>query len=436
MKYLKYSILSFLLVLLHPVTAQERLTLEDAIAIALNNNYGILISGTQLAADSLNATKGNAGFWPVIGLEAGADYGNIFYSNQSFSSGAEQEETFAQSWGAGAALVMNWTIFDGKRMFAAYDRLQGIAEKSQLQLRADIEAVAAVVSEAYYFVLYQQSLLDVLDSTLALYREREAIAKRRWEVGSTSKLDFLQASLDLKEQLSHRIQLELSLTDARAALNRLLSRSPETPFVAVSPFDVPGLPVWDEVLSKASGNRDVAVMSQQIRLGELQVKEAEAARLPVISWNNRVNYTYNQNQAGFLQKNQQVGYNTGLSVRWNIFNGRNVQRQIEQSKLQVQQYKLQLDQAQLDVQWQVLQGMNRLRSALEQLTFERESISVAEEAILVATERYRLGNGTALELREVQKSYYDLQARVVAAQYRAKAAETDLKFLQGILVVQ
>jgi outer membrane protein len=434
MQLLKH--IKFFMVFLFPVlsAAQERLTIEDAVAIALQNNYGVLISGTQVAVDSANATKGNAGFWPVIGFEAGADYGNIFYSNQSFSSGADQSETFAQSWGAGAAAVMSWTIFDGKRMFATYDRLQALSDKSRLQLKADMEAIAANVYDAYYSVVYQQALIAVLDSNMVLYREREALAKRRWELGSTSKLDFLQASLDLKEQQSQRIQLELALVDARAALNSLLSRPPETQFVAIDQFDIPDIPDWDIVLTRAAGNRDVAVFTQQIRLGELQIKEAEADKMPVIAWNSRLNYTYNQNQAGFLQKNQQAGFATGLSLRWNIFDGKNVQRNIQQTKLQVQQYKLQLDNSRLEVQWLVLQGMNRLRSALEQLAFEQEGVSLAQEAILVATERYRLGNGTSLELREVQRSYNDLQARLVAAQYRAKQAQTELEFLQGIVI--
>jgi len=415
------------------LSAQELLSLKDAAAIALKNSFGILIANSQVALDSSNATKGNAGYWPTIGLEAGADYGNVFFSNQLLSSGIEENETFAQSWGGSVAIQMDWTIFDGKKMFATYDRLQALTDKSRTQRKADIESVISNVYDAYYAVVFQQSLIDVIDKNLPLYIERESLAKRKWELGSASRLEFLQATLDLKEQQSNKMQLRVDLDDAKAVLNNILSRPPGTQFSTLDTFSVPELPSWDDVISKAVNNKELAVANVQVGIGEWQVKEAEAARKPSIVWSNRLNYRYDQSKAGFFQENNQALFTSGLAIRWNIFDGKRVSSNIQQAKLKVQQYKLAYDQNQQYVQLLSLQSLNRLRNALEQFRFEEESREVAEEAINIAAERYRVGNGTALELKEVQKSYTELEERIVYALYNAKSAETKLHYTMGIL---
>jgi len=68
------------------------------------------------------------------------------------------------------------------------------------------------------------------------------------------------------------------------------------------------------------------------------------------------------------------------------------------------------------------------------LQLEVENSKLADENVTIALERFRLGQSTAIELREAQKSYEESNARLANVRYQAKVAETELLRLQSELV--
>src|ERR1039457_5084426 len=67
---------------------QKMLTPEEAIAIALKNNYAIRIARTAADIDKVNNTAGNAGILPTIGI-TGSDIYNMSNYNQQLSNDAD-----------------------------------------------------------------------------------------------------------------------------------------------------------------------------------------------------------------------------------------------------------------------------------------------------------------------------------------------------------
>src|SRR4051812_7501318 len=82
-RYITAVLFCFFVIHVH---AQERLSLQDAIGIALKNNYSILISGNNYEIAKNNNTVGNAGMLPSVEGVAGNNK-TVNDTKQEFSDG-------------------------------------------------------------------------------------------------------------------------------------------------------------------------------------------------------------------------------------------------------------------------------------------------------------------------------------------------------------
>ena len=118
--------------------SQELLTPEEAIKIALQNNYSISIARNEAEIAANNSSLGNAGFFP--NLEATGSYSkSINNTRQEFFSGEQRELDGAKSSTLTAGISLNWTIFDGLRMFASLDRLKALNKTGELNFKFEVE---------------------------------------------------------------------------------------------------------------------------------------------------------------------------------------------------------------------------------------------------------------------------------------------------------
>src|SRR5436190_4379082 len=147
--------------------AQERLTLDDAIAKALEYNYDIQVSKLAAEQAARNNTAGNAGILPNINGNAGVNTG-LTHSHIEFADGRVQEANNAQSVSYNAAVTLGWTLFDGGRMLIQKRRLNELETIGDVQLRLQIQSTISQVIQAYAQVAWQKQQGIAIDTALAL----------------------------------------------------------------------------------------------------------------------------------------------------------------------------------------------------------------------------------------------------------------------------
>ena len=131
--------------------AQGVLTLEEAVAIGLENNYGIKLSRNTVEQAENNHSLGNAGFLPVIDATASRTES---IEDSEFQVGGESQVTEgAESSNTNAAINFNWTLFDGLRMFSSYNRLGELRDLSEMQLDLSQEFLVADISLTYFNII-------------------------------------------------------------------------------------------------------------------------------------------------------------------------------------------------------------------------------------------------------------------------------------------
>lgn len=138
--------------------AQEVLTLESAVKIALENNYEIKIATNNLTIQKTNVAIGNAGMLPTVTANV-LDNNSIQNSSQTRQDGTENELDNAKNNNLTYGVGLNWTIFDGLRMFARMDQLKELQKLGETQLKLTLITRISDVNAAYYDLVQQQQQL-------------------------------------------------------------------------------------------------------------------------------------------------------------------------------------------------------------------------------------------------------------------------------------
>lgn len=411
--------------------AQETLTVEQAIETVLKNNYDVLIAKNEAEIAHRNNTVGNAGMLPRVNATV-ADNFTLNNINQKYTNGTEIKNNNVTGNGINAAAALNWTLFDGLKMFATKGKLKRLDQIGELQLKDEMQQVVANVIVAYYNVVAAKQQLKAVNDAIAISQERVKLAEMKFQVGSSSKVDLLQAKVDLNEQKSNALNQQKAIEQRKAELNNLLARNVDTEFEVSDsiPFNKE-VPVANDLDTK---NFQLQMAAKYVEVAKFEKKEAFSQFLPTLVGDLGYGYSRSQSTAGFSLYNQSYGLNAGFSLNIPLFNGLNTIRQNKIASIQILNSQFTLEKARFQTKLNYYKALKDFQSAEEILTLENENISLADENQKIALERFRLAESTAIELREAQNSYSDALIRLVAARIAAKTAETELMRLNGELI--
>jgi len=414
--------------------AQDFLTVDDAIKIALEKNYSVLIVKNQQEIAKAQNNFGNAGMSPTVSLNASLGLSNL-NSHQEFNTGVVQDRAGAQANNTGASINASWTIFDGFRMFAIKKRLDLTGDLSAIQLKQQMENTVYDIIVTYYQVVRIKELIKAARQNLQIYEERRKIAELRLEIGSDSKVEVLLSKSDENKAKSEIIQLDIELLNAKVRLNQLLSKPADTDFNTSDSITVNYNPeLADLKKSVLQTNSSILISKQNELIVSQTVKEARSANLPWVQLNGAYVYTRNQSQAGIVFLNRQNGLNAGISASWLIFNGNRNNRLVKERNILALNQRYFTEQTQLQVDGLVFVSYRAYQLNRQIVTMEQQNLADSKEVQLVSLERYKIGKANLLETIETQKNLEDAQVRYINALYSIKVAEAELLRVNGSLV--
>ncbi|HBX51430.1 MAG: hypothetical protein A2275_16755 [Bacteroidetes bacterium RIFOXYA12_FULL_35_11] len=414
--------------------SQEVLTLDQAVGFALQKNFDILISRNDSLIASMNNSTGNAGMLPKVSLNLGDNY-SLNNVNQELNSGSEINKTNAGSNALNASVVLNWTLFDGMKMFANREKLKSLEEQGQLNLKNKIQKTIGAVIVAYYNVVYQKQQIKVQEQINKISEERVKLGSLRFENGSSSKAEMLQAKVDLNAGKAALLQLNTMLLQKKTGINQLIGQNAEADFDVSDEIPINlGLNLNDLLSKSASGNFSVLISENYLKISQTSRKEVNAQRLPTVSFSAAYNYQYTKNDAGLILLNNTLGPSVGISVTIPLFNGFNATRQVKTATIDILSRQTELEKIKLQVSNEVFNAFKSYSLHLEALKLEEENITLAQENLDLSLARIKLSQATSLEVITAQNSLVAAYNRLLAAKLNAKIAETELLILSGELM--
>jgi len=426
-------LVSLIIIYSQQVFSQELLTVDEAVALALDNNYSIKLSKNDLLVAKENVTYGNAGILPTVTANLNQN-NNIQNSTQKQATGETRSLDNARNNSLTYGVNVGWTIFDGLGMFARYETLKELEKQGDILLKKTIVARVSEVISTYYTIVEQQNLLNALDSSILISKERLRTAENRFTIGKASRLEVLNVQVNLNEDESNRLRQSQTVKNLKIALNSLLARPLITDFLVVETVEINEQLKLADLLEQASQhNPDLLAASIARRLAELQVKTVKANRYPTVRVNGGYNFSRTESSLGFVASSNSKGLNYGITASVNIFDGLNQRRNERVAKLNVDQVDLQIAQQKLTVETALTQAYQSYITNLELTGWEAKNERIAKQNLSITLEKYRIGTISAVEFRDAQQNFIQAVSRYNAALLEAKLSEANLLELVGKL---
>lgn len=436
------SVISILLLV--RANAQQVLTVEEAIAASLRSNYDILMSRNDSASFALDNSYAWAAFIPRLNGTANAVWNK---NNQDLTfrkrdgSGGDSTVTrdAVKTNNLNYGVNLNWTVFDGFKMFATRDKLAEFQVLGELGVKTQVVNTVASVINNYYNIVRQKQQLRAVEEQMSINEERVKLADRKLSVGLGSKPELLQAKVDLNAQIAARLQQQALIAQLRDQLNQLIGFKTGSIYEVTDSIPInTGLQFGEFATKIEDTNPALLFARKNIDIARITVRERKADLFPTLSFNSAYNFSQTDNNTvvnlnqPFFNQNKGFNYGFGLSVP--ILNGFNTKRLIKQAQLDVRYQQLFYENQRSLVDAGVSNAFKDYELQKQLLNLEEENITLAKENVTIALERFRQGVSTNLELREAQKSLEDAYNRLIAARYNTKLAETELLRLKGDLV--
>lgn len=414
----------------------ELLTLQQAIGIAVEKNYQIQINRSQQEIARNNYVKGNAGYLPVLTGNANSS-GSLQGFRQTYLDGLRpaQEARGIFNRTSNVGVNLNYIVFNGYARSTLYSQLKQLLQISSVTMRANVESTVANVAAGYYDVVRQLQLLIALSQALDISRERLELARANYEVGTRSKVDYLSAQVDYNTDSAALISQEQALRNAKVLLNTLLVREPLTEFAVRDTIIARNDLQLDPLRQSLNANNPQlasAVLNRTV--ADLNVRLANAQQLPLITAQAGYNYQFIDNQGGFgIRTGRTWGPTYSVVASVPIFNGYNLKRQIQNARVNTIIAQNQENDQRLQLQSALVQTYQAYQNSLRLLNLEVQNNILANQNVEIAYDRYRIGNSTFVEFRDVQRNAINGQTRLIQAEYNAKAAEIELLRLSSTI---
>ena len=411
------------------VQAQQVLTANGAVSIALKNSFDILVAANDAAIDKSNNMAGNAGMLPTVSVN-GTDNLSVNNTKQTYFNNTEASSKNARSNSFNGGLALNWTLYDGGKMFVTRQKLKEIETLGEIQYKERVLQTVSNVTLAYYNVVKQKQQLTSINEVINYNMERVKILQTSFNAGNTAKTNLLQAQIDLNVYHENAINQKSVISDTKKTLNQLLSRDINTVFEVTDTIETNYVPNAQELLQKLYAN-NVSLMSlqKQVDIAKLSLKETKTLLLPRFNFNAGYNYLRSDNAIGNVKTNNSFGPQVGGSLSIPLYQGGNINRQINVSSLQLKTTEFNLESTKLALYTQLANSLTDFEAQKSLLTIEKNNHSLAKENLEISIQRLRLGQTTTLEIRQAQESFQDSLTRLLNFEYNLKVAETILKQL-------
>lgn len=429
----------FSILFVQAARAQEVLTLEQAIDLGLKNNFDIRMARNDAEVAANDFAYANFAFAPRINGTATKTWSNMA-TKQEFGNGTKRDTSGLKNQQWQTAVNLNWTLFDGLKMFATRQRFQAIEILGELSVKNQVENTIANIINSYYNIAQQKQQLRALAEQMDISSERVKLSDAKFQTGLAPKTDWLQAKVDYNAQRAMWLRQQTAIEQSKAALNQLLAIADESTNYDVLDTIPVNLGLSFGAILENIGNTNplLQVARQNLEISRITLKERTGDLFPVISFNSAYNFNQSRASAAVNQFspvfNQNRGFNYGFSATVPIFNGLNAHRQIKAAKLDIQYQQLALENQQSQVNLFLRNAFRDYEYYKQALNLEEESVELARENVMVALERFKQGVSTTLELREAQESLELAAYRLIQARYNTKVAETELMRLKGELL--
>jgi outer membrane protein len=399
------------------VNAQEMLSLDDALRLALQNNGLARAALAETDAADARLAAARANLYPSIDLSSSTTRTRI-------EGGGAIADTTQRQNGFG----LEWLLLDNGQRELRIRQSSRTAEATRKGTRDTLRRVLFQTARAYYEVLRRKELLQVADTAVRRAETLLEVAKAQAEVGTAPQKDVLQAEADLANARVQQIQARNALRLAETDLKRLIGWEAQKPLPALTAPDAPPTPepalsveqLWQRARLQRPDLRDAELRLQISRLG------LDAARL-----NSLLRLQISARGFREYEPNSRTQGSISIVASYPLFDGGLTRASLREAEASLQSAQFRLQQAERDAYAEVESALLSICEAFERLEASKIAVAAAQRNFDAAQESLREGVGTIVEVLTAQLALITAETNLVQATYDAAVAELQLRVATG-----
>jgi outer membrane protein len=424
----------------NPTAAPRRISLNEAIAIALRNNRTMQAArfGSEAARDQIGVARGAI----LPHLDAAENYSYTDNPVLAFSDLLLQQDFSQKNFALSqlnhpaflsnfqSQVILSFPVFAGGRLIAAYRAVGFAADAAQWNAIQARQRVELNVVESYYGALLAEQRVSVLDHALIAARAHLQQARDLFEHGMVVNSDVLRTRVLVGTLEQQRLEAQSRLEIAWAELAHALGDEDER----LAPVEGPGDSQSDARLAQLETMVDRALANRpEIKASYSRVKEAEQAVIIA-----RADYLPRVDISGVYENDSErllrAGNNGALFVtgRLNIFNGGATRSKLDAARAQLRLAQALAKDLRHSVALEVETAYRALGAARQEIEVARRNTAYAERALRILDDRYSSGLATNIEVLDAQTTHEEADMRLVNAQVGVAIERAALNLASGI----
>lgn len=420
----------------------QRITLEDAIKIALENNFQMKRAQNAIDLAETDIKNAYAQFAPTLN------------ANMNFNrSSGQQFDQVTLTYGnivtenASGSLGTGITLFSGLRNIYNLRSSQTALVTAKENERRMRQSIIFSVASAYLQVVLDKELLQISEENLESTRRQLEQIRAQVEVGARPLVDqFNQEAIVANAELTLTQRQNLAANNQLRLIRQLQidplgSYEYVTPELDESRVQVREMNLRSMIESAMSNRSDVAAQDAQIKIAYYNLKAAEGARLPSISASGSLRSSYSDRQRNPITREREkfstqffdvnVGNSVGVSMQIPLFTRLNTWRSIQASRINYKNAQLDRENLEYTVIQEVAQAYTDYIGYTKELETTQKALIASERAFQTAQERYNVGASTLIELTQANADFVQASSNRIQALYRFIFQEQLIKYYQG-----
>jgi outer membrane protein TolC len=404
-----------------------RLTLHDAVSIALRQNPEVAIANLNLAESQEGRNAARAGLLPNASFRASD---NVMRGNLAAVLGRDIPgfpAHYGPFWVGQAGAGFSAPLFDltlWERWRASKENVSASAAR-ETTVR---EQNAQLVVSQYLAGLRAEAAVGAAKSRVDLAKALLDLATDQQKNGVGIAIDTLRANVQYQNELQRSSEADTQLKVALCGLARLLNVDPQRPLEladAASFFETPPFGSTQTIDAAYAQRPEMKAVEAEIRSAELTKRAARSERLP------RLGVSGSWSLEGLTPSTMIPAYQLGASFEVPLFTGGRIEAETATAGLEIRK----LEQAQRDLRNQIAQevktALAQLESARVQVDAANLGVSLAREEVVQARDRFRAGVANNIEVITGQDELARANDNQIAALYRYNQARADLARAMG-----
>lgn len=391
--------------------AQEAggLTIDEAIAIARDNNRLVKIAEARVDAAAARADEANAGLLPSLKFEGSyrrlSDVDPFRVSLPFLPTPVTISPTVLDNYAMRVGVQQ--PLFTGFRLRSNARGAERLAEAAAADARNDRADLVVNVAAAYWGLYQAGELKKSADENLRRLEVFEKDAGALLQSGLATRNDLLRIQVQRSNAMLTRIDAVNDLLLAAMNLNNLLGRPLDQPVAVAS---VPGTGAGGDttgpggetpagLIERALSDRpDLLGMRFRLDASRAAVSAAQGGWWPQILLS--ANYYYSRPNPRFLPTQDvfKGTWDVGIGVQLDLWNWGATAAQTEQARALMRQSEFMLSQMQDNAALDIRRQQLALRRALEKVDVARLAVGQAEENLRITTEKFKNGLSTTADL--------------------------------------